>query len=77
MNRFSEEEPKRNKAASVLSYFGYLMVLVYLVLGTILLFTDLLLPNFPKQQRMVLGGLLAIYALYRAFAVYKRNNPPR
>ncbi|RYE13667.1 MAG: hypothetical protein EOP51_29380 [Sphingobacteriales bacterium] len=68
------ERRRRTDPPQILTYFGYVMVLVYFVLGAIILFTDQILPGMPESQRNILGGLLLIYGLYRGYTVYIKSK---
>ncbi len=57
-----------------LKYLSYLMVAVYLVLASLLLFTKLYATVLLPFQRYAFGGILFAYGLYRCYRVYKEQN---
>ena len=72
-----DQPPQRKRPVPVTTYFGYLMVVVYLGLGLLLLFSDLVAGGLPQKQRMMLGGLLLVYALYRGYSVVRNTKKHR
>ena len=60
------------RSNKILSYFSYAMVLLYLTLGIVLLFTEVV--ELPRSQRHILGGILLLYALYRGYSIYSRQK---
>lgn len=48
------------------------MVLMYLGIGAMLLFSDRL--NIDKTLRMVLGGLFALYGVFRGFRLWRKEQ---
>lgn len=54
-------------------YFGYVMVLFYLVLGLGFLFTSVFEEFISTGiARIVLGILLVLYSFFRAFRIFKQ-----
>ena len=54
-------------------YFGYVMVLFYLVLGLGFLLTNIFQEFIPTGNlRTALGILLILYSIFRAFRIYKK-----
>lgn len=54
-------------------YFGYVMVLFYLVLGFGFLLTSVFEEFIPAGiARVVLGILLVLYSFFRAFRIFKQ-----
>lgn len=54
-------------------YFSFIVVALYLAIGIVFLFTDIAIETFPLYREMV-GGLLIVYAVYRAYAIIKKHN---
>jgi len=57
---------------SILKVFGYIMPILYVVVGLVILFTDF----FGKETlkiRLALGILLVAYGVFRAWRIFK--NP--
>ena len=54
-----------------LYYFRWIMVVVYLGIGLLLLFSppDNLLPDL--RMRRILGGILAVYGLFRGIQAWQ------
>ncbi len=57
-----------------LKYLSYLMVIVYLVLASMLLFTNIYATAVKPFQRYALGGILFVYGVYRCFRLYKEQK---
>ena len=57
-----------------LKYLSYLMVIVYLVLSFLLLFTNIYATDVKPFQRYALGGILLVYGIYRCFRLYKEQK---
>ncbi len=74
MTEHRERRTRKRSVPPVVKYFGYIMVLVYFVLGAIILFTDEILPGMPQMQRNLLGGLLLLYGLFRAYTTYANSK---
>jgi positive regulator of sigma E activity len=54
-------------------YFGYVMVLFYLVLGLGFLLTNIFQEFISTGNlRTALGILLILYSIFRAFRIYKK-----
>jgi len=53
-------------------YFGYVMVLFYLVLGLGFLLTNIFQEFIAGNWRIILGILLILYSIFRAFRIYKK-----
>ena len=63
-----------NSMKLFLKYLSYLMVIVYIVFSSILLFTKIFATLLQPSQRYALGGLFLIYGLYRCYRVYKQQK---
>jgi len=53
------------------------MILVYLTIGILFLFTPLFSDTILPRQRIIIGILCVIYGLfrsYRAYVIYKKDN---
>ena len=57
-----------------LKYFSYLMAIVYIVLASILMLTNIYATALQPIQRYGLGGILFAYGVYRCYRVYKEQN---
>jgi len=56
---------------TILFYFGWLMIAVYVAIGLILIFSDLLI-NIVSQYRLALGIVFVIYAGFRAVMIVQK-----
>lgn len=55
-------------------YFGFLMVIFYLVLGFLFIFSNVLFPELNRYVKIVFGAILVIYGIFRAFRAFKSLN---
>jgi cytochrome c biogenesis protein CcdA len=59
-------------------YFGFLMVIFYLVLGFLFIFSTKFFPELNRIARLIFGVILVIYGIFRAFRAFKslsHDNP--
>ena len=59
-------------ADQVSRVFGIIMVVLYLVLGTTIIFKAHLMSNIPENTARMFGVVLILYGLFRAYKVYLR-----
>jgi len=52
-------------------YFGFFMVLLYLVLGLIFIFSTGAFPELSRTTKLIVGCILVIYAFFRAYRAIK------
>lgn len=70
-----EDHRERQKLAvadQVSKVFGIIMVVLYLVLGTTIIFKAHLMSNIPENTARMFGVVLILYGLFRAYKVYLR-----
>ena len=75
--RSVNKEKLKNIFQKFLKIFGYVMVLFYLILSSVLLFTNIFSTTLPPIKRYILGGMLLAYGIFRAYRVFqsqKDNN---
>ena len=46
------------------------MIIIYLMIGILLLFSSLFVDNIQPRPRMMLGVLSILYALFRSYRAY-------
>jgi cytochrome c biogenesis protein CcdA len=56
-------------AHRIIRYFGLFMVIFYLVLGFLFIFSSEFFPDFNQTAKWIFGGLLIIYGIFRAYRV--------
>ncbi|MDR0835343.1 MAG: hypothetical protein LBN11_02030 [Tannerella sp.] len=49
--------------------FGIIMVLIYLGMALLMLFSDVF--NFPLTYRIIISALFLIYGIFRGYRLYK------
>lgn len=54
-------------------YSSFIMVVVYLGLGLLFLFTDIAIDTFPEYRKPI-GTTMLIYAVIRTFLTIKKNK---
>lgn len=75
--RSVNKEKLKNIFQKFLKIFGYVMVLFYLILSSVLLFTNIFSTTLSPIKRYILGGMLLAYGIFRAYRVFqsqKDNN---
>lgn len=66
-------EKRENKVGNIVKYFGAIMGLFYLVLGTSILLNKVpLLVN--EIVKYTLGIAMVLYGLFRLFRIWKSNR---
>jgi hypothetical protein len=59
-------------------YFGFAMIALYLLAGIMLICTNFLIDLIPSN-RLLFGGIIIVYALFRfymTFRMFKRMRQP-
>ena len=56
-----------------LFYFSLVMVLLYVILGLSIAFTNFMIEIIPTN-RTIIGVVLAIYGLFRLYVLYRQNK---
>jgi hypothetical protein len=62
----------------VVQYFGFFMVIFYLVLGLIFIFSTNFFPDLNRNAKIIFGAILMIYGIFRAYRAFKslhHENP--
>lgn len=62
----------------VVKYFGFMMVVLYLVLGFLFIFSPGFLPELNGNAKLIFGVILVIYGIFRASRAFKslsHDNP--
>jgi hypothetical protein len=70
-----EDQRERRKLAvadQVSKIFGFIMVVLYLVLGTTIILQAHRMSNIPENTARMFGVVLILYGLFRAYKVYLR-----
>ncbi|MCP9611566.1 hypothetical protein [Coprobacter tertius] len=72
----TNNEPQGNKQRKWNAgyIFGIFMVLIYLGMAYLLVFTPLFERNFAPVIRYGFGGVFVIYGIYRAYRLVKANR---
>ncbi len=52
-------------------YFGIFMVLFYFAAGLFVIFSSNYFLNFQFYQRILLGGMIIVYGVFRLYKVFK------
>jgi hypothetical protein len=72
-----EENHERQKPAIpgiVSMSFGIIMVVLYITLGTTIIFNAAQIPNFPPSYAQVFGVMLIFYGIFRGYKVYRKHT---
>jgi len=69
---------KYNKAPffthRIVKYFGFFMVIFYLVLGFLFIFSSKIFPEFNRIAKLIFGLILVLYGIFRAYRAIKSLN---
>jgi uncharacterized membrane protein HdeD (DUF308 family) len=63
--------PNRISFSKIMLYFGLLMILLYIVAGSVLIFAQVL-PDSPKQFKVIFGIFFVLYGIFRFARVYPK-----
>jgi hypothetical protein len=69
------ERPERQKLAIadlVSKCFGILMVVLYFIIGTTIIFRAPEMRNIPQHYAIIFGILLILYGIFRAYKLYQK-----
>jgi hypothetical protein len=66
------EERKLTIAELIAKCFGIIMVVLYIVIGTTIIFRAPRMPNIPEHLAVGFGVLLIVYGFFRAYKVYRK-----
>ncbi len=69
-NSSVNKEKLKNLLLKFLQIFGYVMVLFYLILSSILIFTNIFSASLSPIKRYILGGMLLAYGIFRAYRIF-------
>ncbi len=72
-----EDQPGRPKlevAEKVSKVFGIIMVVLYITLGTTIIFKAHLMTNIPEPTARTFGVILILYGLFRAYKIFRRSS---
>lgn len=73
MSRQSALIMDQNSVKTVLFYFSFLMVLVYIALGLLFMFSAFLSEMVPSYRGMI-GGVLIIYGVFRMYILARMRK---
>jgi len=71
--KFSKEKWK-NTLRKILAQLNYVMVFFYLIFSLVLLLTGMFSATLSPFQRYSVGGILLMYAVFRAYRIYQSNK---
>lgn len=73
-----ELERPSGRFQPLLKYFGFVMVVVYISVGMVLLLMDENTTILNRNTRLILGGALILYGIFRAWRAIKvlKNERP-
>jgi hypothetical protein len=72
-----EEKHERQKPAIpgiVSMSFGIVMVVLYITLGTTIIFKAAHIPNIPPAYAQIFGIMLIFYGIFRGYKVYRNHT---
>ncbi len=64
---------QNNTLKEILFYFSFLMVLVYIGIGLMFLFSDFL-SDMVKDYRAVIGGAFILYGVFRMYILMRMRK---
>jgi hypothetical protein len=65
-------EERENKVGNIVKYFGAIMGLFYIVLGTSVLLNKIPL-NFSNWVKYSFGAIFVIYGLFRLYRIWNKK----
>ena len=67
------QEPSRTIGKDIVSKsFGILMVVLYFILGTTIIFRAPQMRNIPERYAIGFGVFLILYGIFRAYKLYRK-----
>ncbi|POY37086.1 hypothetical protein C3K47_08495 [Solitalea longa] len=69
-NNFKQKSPKER----FLLILGVVFILAYLVLGSMIMFMPNVLANLSPTNKLILGGSIILYGLFRSYRLIKKDN---
>jgi hypothetical protein len=67
------ERHRRELPAVVSMIIGITMVVLYIGIGTTIVFKASYVPNIPVQYAQWFGALLIVYGIFRGYKVYRKH----
>lgn len=67
-------EESKGKASAFAIVTGVIMVLIYVGMAFLLLFTSLFIGKVPEWVRYLMGVVFFLYAIFRGYRVYVANK---
>jgi hypothetical protein len=56
--------------------FAIVMVVLYIALGTTIIFKAAQIPNVPPLYAQIFGFVLILYGIFRGYNVYRKRTSP-
>ena len=69
---FNEEPQRKPSVFAIVT--GVIMVLIYVGMAFLLLFTTLFVGKVPEWVRYMMGVVFFLYAIFRGYRVYASNK---
>lgn len=69
---FNEEPQRKSSVFAIVT--GVIMVLIYVGMAFLLLFTTLFVGKVPEWVRYMMGVVFFLYAIFRGYRVYASNK---
>jgi hypothetical protein len=66
------EEPKRAVVQLIAKAFGIIMVVLYIIFGTTIIFKAEEMQGIPAPVALTFGVFLILYGIFRAYKLYRR-----
>lgn len=73
MSRLNSEENKRSKLSAIYYVFGLFMILFYLGMAYIMIFSPIFAERVSDPLRYGMGTLFFLYGIFRAYRLVKGN----
>jgi uncharacterized protein YacL len=67
------EERKLTVSQLIAKSFGAIMVVLYMVIGTTIIFRAPEMRNIPEVYAVVIGVLLILYGFFRGYKLYRKH----
>lgn len=74
---FEPRNPHENTYTKIIKYFSLVMTLLYPALGLFIFFSSDERVRFDPTLKKMLGAVLIIYGIIRAYRVYQQHFKPK
>lgn len=72
-NQQTGDHNQNSKKKKIVFVFGIFMVLIYMGMAFLLIFSPIFTKNYSDTFRYIIGALFFLYGLFRGYRIIKEN----